>query len=255
MKKKKYLFLFFLIILLGLFILLNKDTTRKIGINYNVVEYKIPVYLKVNDFFNRHYNYKYLVKKINLNLDNNKDIIVNTTKWVNQNIQKIPNGVDIVDHHPLTVIHRRLGVQSQFNDILSVLLVYLDVDSFFLKTFGDISHPLTLFRINNYWSVLDPYYGIYFINEDENFASIEDLKTANWYIVNMQSQKINSSDISDIFLEKFQKYEEAKDYYRKLFMDMKSSKKIDKTNIFNRGGRSYVQKPINRLKFEIYKLF
>jgi uncharacterized lipoprotein YehR (DUF1307 family) len=254
MKKIGYISLFFLLFIFILFILLNKETTRKIGINYNVVEYKIPVYLKVNDFFNRHYNYKYLVKKININLDNKKDIILNTTKWVNQNIQKIPEKVDIVDHHPLTIVHRRLGEQSQFSDILSVLLIYLNVDSFFIKGISNIYHPLTFFRVNNYWSVLDPYYGVYFINKDENFASIEDLKKSKWQIVNLESQKISLLNISDIFLQNFQSYDEVKDHYSKIFTNLSSGKQIDDTNIFNRGGRSYVQKPLNRLKFEIYKL-
>ena len=122
-------------------------------------------------------------------------------------------------------------------------------------TFDDIFHPLTLFKENNYWSVLDPYYGIYFINEKETFASIEDLKTTNWHIVNLNSQKINSLNISDIYLGKFQNYDEVKNYYSELFTDIQSSQEIDDINIYNRGGRSYVQKPLGRLKFEIYKLF
>ena len=255
MKKLRYISLFFLILIFIVFVLLNKETTRKVGINYNVIEYKIPVYLKVVDFFDRHYNYKYLVKKINNNQHNKKNIIINTTKWVNQNIQKIPSGVDVVDDHPLTIVQRRLGAQDQFNDILSVFLIYSDIDSFFIMSFDDIFHPLTLFKVNNYWSVLDPYYGIYFINEKETFASIEDLKTTKWHIVNLDSKKINSLNISDIYFEKFQNYEDVKNYYSKLFIDIQSSQQIDDINIFNRGGRSYVQKPLSRLKFEIHKLF
>ena len=59
MKKIIYIPLFFLIIIFISLILLNKETSRKIAINYNIFEYKIPVYLKLYDFFNRHYNYKY----------------------------------------------------------------------------------------------------------------------------------------------------------------------------------------------------
>ena len=109
--------------------------------------------------------------------------------------------------------------------------------------------------MNNYWSVLDPYYGVYFTNEKETFASIEDLKTTKWDLVNLDSQKINSSDLSDIFLNQFQSYEDAKEYYSKLFFEIQSSKQIDDMNIFDRGGKAYVQKPFNRLKYEIYRLF
>ena len=62
-------------------------------------------------------------------------------------------------------------------------------------------------------------------------------------------------NISDIYFEKFQNYEDVKNYYSKLFIDIQSSQQIDDINIFNRGGRSYVQKPLSRLKFEIHKLF
>ena len=253
-KKFKFVFLFLLIILVILLVL-NKETTRKIGINYNIIEYKIPVYLKINDFFNRHYNYKYLSNKINKDHFNKEDIILNTAKWVNINIKKIPEGIDVIDHHPLTIVQRRLGVHSQFNDILSVLLVYEDIDSFFKRDFGNISHPLTFFKLNNKWSVIDPYYGVYFINDDKTFASLEDLKTPNWTIVNLESQEINSSNITDLYFEKFQSYKEVEDHYIKIFSNIQSSKQIDATNIFDRGGRSYTQKPLNRLKFEIYKLF
>ncbi len=67
----------------------TKKTTRFIGINYKVTEYEIPIYLKIIDFYDRHYNYKYLVKNINRNNNNENDIILNTTKWIKNNIKKI----------------------------------------------------------------------------------------------------------------------------------------------------------------------
>lgn len=250
MKKIIYISFFFLIIIFIASILLNKEMTRKIAVNYNKIEeYEIPLYLGLNDFFNRHYNYKYLVKQINANQKNQEDIIINTTKWVNQNIQKVPVGVDVVDESPLLIVHRRLGAQYQFNEILTVFLTYLNTGTYFKN---DTHHQLTLFNINNYWSVLDPYYGVYFTNEKETFASIEDLKTTNWDIVNLDSQKIN---LSEIFLNQFQNYENAKEYYGNLFLGAPSSKQLNNMNIFDRGGKAYVQKPFNRLKYEIFKLF
>ena len=251
MKKITYISLFSLSIFLMALALLNKDTTRKIAINYNLLEYEIPIYLKLYDFFNRHYNYKHLVKQINTDQVNLDEIILNTTKWVNQNIQKVPEGVDVVDSDPLTIVQRRLGVQYQFNEILTVLLTYLNIDSYFKN---DTHHQLTLFKVNNYWSVLDPYYGIYFTNEKGTFASIEDLKTTKWDIVNLDSQKINSLNISNIFSNQFKNYADVEEYYRQLFFEIESSKKIDDMNIFDRSGKAYIQKPLNRLKYEINKI-
>ena len=240
------LFLFISLLFIFLFIL-NKDTTRKISINYKVVDYKIPIYLKLSDFFDRHFEYKYLVKNINNNQSSIEGIILNTTEWINSNIKKTPIGVDVIDYHPLTIVKRRLGEQDQFNDILSVFLVYQDIDSFFIKKFKDINHSLTLFKINNYWSVIDPYNGYYFLNERRIFASIEELKTSNWEIVNLKNRKLNSFSTEN--------YKELRAFYQKIFDNIKSTKEIENTNIFERGGRSYTQKPFSRLKYEIYKQF
>ena len=104
MNKKFLITFFFVFFLLIFFFLLNKETTGKISINYKVDEYKIPVYLKLTDFFERHFEYKYLVKKINFEHGKKKDIILITSIWLNLNIKKIPKGVDVIDYHPLTII-------------------------------------------------------------------------------------------------------------------------------------------------------
>ena len=251
MNKIKFITFSILTLALILFTLLNFDTTKKILVNDHPIEYKIPIYLKIFNFFNRHYNYKYFVKKINANKYSKEEIIINTSKWVHQNIKKIPEGVDSVDSDPLSIITRRLGAQYQFSDILSVLLTYSDIETYF---FNNHPHQLTFFKINNYWSVLDPYYGIFFINEKETFASIDDLKKNEWRIVNFSSQKINLMDISKIFYNDFKNYDEVKDHYRKIFINIKTGKQIDDIKTFNRG-RAYLQKPFNRIKFEIYKIF
>ena len=98
MGKKKFIFLFVLIFFLTIFFLVNQKTTRLIGVNYKITESQIPIYLKIMDFYDRHYNYKYLVKNINKNVDNEKDVILNTTRWIQNKIKKIPEGVDIIDN-------------------------------------------------------------------------------------------------------------------------------------------------------------
>ena len=87
---KKFIYILFSIILIILALaLFNKETTRKIGINYELFEYEIPIYLKIFDFYNRHYNYKYLAKKIINNSNDKQDVVINTTRWIHQNIKKL----------------------------------------------------------------------------------------------------------------------------------------------------------------------
>ena len=66
MGKRKYIFLFIIIFILTIFFIANIETTRSIGINYKVKVYNIPIYEKVLDFYNRHNNYKYLIKSIKI---------------------------------------------------------------------------------------------------------------------------------------------------------------------------------------------
>ena len=254
MGKRKFIFIFVLILFVTIFVIVNKEISRSIGINFKVTEYQIPIYLKILDFYNRHYNYKYLVKNINKNINNEKDIILNTTKWIKNNIKKIPKGVDIVDSHTLTIIERRLGTHDQFSDLLSVLLVYANIDSFFITKLNKIFHPLTFFKFNDYWSIIDPYYGVFFTNNKRLFASIEDIKNGNWQISNLKFEKIDKLNFKDTFENKFNVYDEVKNYYDQIFYDLLSSKDIDNTHIFNRGGRSYTQNPLGRIRYEIYNI-
>jgi len=254
MKNTKLKLFFFLFLLIIIIILANQKTTRYMGINYKVYEYQIPIYLKILDFYDRHYNYKFLVNKINRKLDNDEDIVINISKWIKKNIKKIPKGVDIIDNHPLTIVERRLGTDDQFSDILSVLLVYSNIDSFFISEFNQIWHPLTFFKINKIWSVIDPYYGIIFINNKNSIASIKDLKDGNWEISNLKFEKINNSNFNLVFEKKFENFDEVKKHYNKIFFTIKSETEINNTNVYFRGGRSYMQKPLSRLKYEIYNL-
>ena len=253
--KKILVLLLILIFLLTIFFIANKNTTRKIGINFKIFEYQIPIYLKILDFYDRHYNYKYLVKKINKNLVDEKDIILNTTKWIKDNIQKIPAALDIIDSHPITIIERRFGTDDQFSDLLSILLVYSNIDSFFISTFNSNWYPLTFFKIDNYWSIIDPYYGVYFTNNERLFASIKDLKNEKWQILNLESDKIDKFEFKEIFGNKFNDYDEVKNFYDKIFNYLPSSDDIDNTNVFYRGGRSYTQNPLGRIRYKIYNIY
>lgn len=248
---KKIIFTIFLIIFLIFFyLILNKETTKSIYVNYDLIQYKLPLYQRIYGFLNRHFNYNYLVEKINNDQSNKKDIVLNTSKWVFERVKRIPEGVDIIDSDPLSIIESRLGDQYQFNDILSVLLVYQNVDSIF---YNDNIHTLTLFKINNYWSVLDPYFGVYFINENKKFASIDDLNTTKWDIVNLDSTKIDSLKLLYSYDGKYANYNELKNHYKKIFINIGTSSSIDQISLFEQSGRSYIQKPFNRIKYEFQK--
>jgi len=219
------------------------------AINFHTREYSIPVYLKILNFYDRHFNYKYLAEKITIGAKSRHDRVLSLAAWVHNNIRKIPNGVDVVDSHPWTIIQRRLGEPDQFSDILSVLLVYSGVESFFreidtkavLPLYKRGEYPLTFFKIKDIRSVLDPYQGVYFVDEKGNFASLSDLREGRWKMVNFENKLVQDESL-------FQ-------FYSKLLSLLPSSSEINRTNIYGRGGRANIQSPTGRFLYEIHKRF
>ena len=237
----------FISILFGL----NKTTTQLVGIDYVVTEYEIPLYLKLYNFYGRHLNYKFIVNEIAKNSDSDLDKVLDISKWLNNNIQKIPKGVEVIDSHPLTIVDRRLGTKDQFSDLLSVMLVYAGIDSFYWKNNGN---ALTFFMLNGSWSIIDPYYGVVFLNRRGKMASIQELKNEDWELFTLELQPIDVKNFISIFYNRFDYFKQLKEYYMKQFFLMPTQEMINMTNIFELGGRSYIQSPLGRLKFELWSL-
>ena len=189
--KKKALYFFIISITVVLLIFLNSKGKRYTGINYSVFDEKISNFQKINDLFERDQNYKELIKKINDNEINEKKKITNISKWVYQNIRKINYDIDddIIDSHPWTIVERRMGVADQFSDILSVLYVYDEIDSFFISELNSKKHPLTFFKYNNKWSLIDPYYGVYFLNDEDEFCKLYEHKLKKMFFLSFRIWK------------------------------------------------------------------
>ena len=233
-----------IVLLVALFLFANINSTTTMGINGQVTEYKIPLYLKVLNFYDRHFNYQHLAREITKNAKSEKDVALSLALWVVQNIKKVPVGVEIVDNHPWTIVERRLGGSDQFSDILSVLLVYAGVDAFFrnIETRpqpGGGRYPLTFFLIDGAWSVIDPYQGFYFVNDRGAFASLADLKKGDWKAVGVEHQAVFRESLST--------------FYSGLFSQLPSREEIDRTNIYERGGRANTQSPIHRFLFQLHR--
>ena len=254
MKKKLYLISFLIIIFSIVF--LNSKSYRYIGINYVVEKHKISNFQKLSEFYERHMHYKKLVKEITHNSKNKEEEIIDISTWVYKNIKKASSKDDIIDNHPWTIVERRIGASDQFSDILSVLLVYANTESFFKMKIGNIFHPITFFKYNNKWSIIDPYYGIYFSNYKKSFSTLEEIKNSHTIMQHLFVDKITSKNLNEIFFDKnFKNIQELNDYYKNLLLNIPSSKSIDGTNIYERGGRSNIQKPLHRILIQLKTLW
>ena len=252
--KKKLLYFFAFIVFL-FFIFLNLDSSRLTGINYTIKEEKISNFKKIYDFYERYNNYKNLVKQITFNKEKNSEIF-EISSWVYFNINKSKKGDKIIDSHPWTIIERETGANDQVSDILSVLLVVNGVDAFFIPKINEIKNALTFFKYNNKWSVIDPFYGVYFLNKNEDFCSLEELRLRKCKIFHFENKNITKDKLNKIFYDKdFYDLSDLNNYYYYLFDNCPTTDEIENTNMYLRGGRSYVQIPKHRLMYEIQKYF
>jgi len=249
---------FFLLAILTavIFIFLSKDTTQYSAVNYRVIEYKIPLYLKLFNFYGRHLNYSFVVNTITQNSKNDIEKVLDISKWMQNNIRKIPKGVDTVDSHPMTIIDRRLGTHDQFSDLLSVLLVYAGVDAFMWFHEDNYTDAVTIFKVNGKWSVIDPYYGIVFLNNNNRHASITELKNLDLnnglFMHSLNYERIKSDNIRQIFGNKFNDKDSVIRYYTSKFDNLPTKNKLNNSSVFELGGRSYTQSPLSRLKSIIH---
>ena len=252
MKKKIFYFFIFIFLLIAFY--LNLKSTRYTGVNYSVSSEEITNYKKIKDFYQRHNKYKNLVEEI---LENSKkqNIVIDLSKWVYLNIKKHKPGTVVVDSHPWTIIERKVGTDDQFSDLLSVLLVYKNIDAFYTFNFNTLKHSFTFFKDNGRWSIIDPYYGLYFINEKKEFCSLKEIKLTKCEIVHFKYNRNINYKLEEIFNDKnFNNLIDAYKYYDSLFENLPTDNQIEGTNIYLRGGRSYIQKPFHRLFYQIQKI-
>lgn len=236
MKKIKIpIILIILVIVACLFILNMKVTTRQ-GINYEVHTLRIPLYLKVLDFYDRHYNYKWLVHQITKGKTNGEEKVMAIFEWTIKNIVKQPPELRTVDDHVWHIIVRGYGTDDQFSDVFSTLCNYAGNEAFFTRLSNRNNNSLKTFafvKIDGKWYVFDPYNGAYFTKETDNsFASVEDIVNGNW-------QKNSYSSFSKHNIE-------YPNYFDSLLkIDFKEAHKWSRANI---------QTPFNRLIYEIKKI-
>lgn len=238
-------------------IFLHIETDTKIAINYEVNNNKIYLYKKIYNFINRHNQIQSAVNQILTNeieifskkISENKILSIN--KWLLSNVNKIRDNEIVIDFHPTTIMDRSKGTSDQFNDLFSTLLVYAKFESFYKNIkFNNQTYPITFVKIDDYWTIIDPFNGLYFTTNNK-FASIKNIKKNNFKINSINRLKNNEF----IFFNKSLKYNELNIIINKILYNFDQNIEINNVNKYQRGGRSYFQDPINRLKYEFLKKF
>jgi len=190
--KLKFLVIVLIITCLGATYFLNLEVSSQKCIDYDCRTIKIPLYLKLLDFFDRHYNYKLLAREITNGWDSEEDRAIAVFNWVTANIRAIPDGFPVIDDHIWNIITRGYGTNDQYCDVFATLCNYAGLDALYLwvNTADKRSRiPLSLVKIVERWAVFDPYNGVYFRNKEGSLAEIKDLRSGNWSVEGANDQR------------------------------------------------------------------
>ena len=193
MRKCLYILLTTILLAAALLIFLNISVATRQGLNYQVQIIRIPLYLKTLNFFDRHFNYKELVKRIVKDAETDEERAMKIFEWVHKNIREVPEGYPVIDDHVWNIIVRGYGVDDQFQDVFTTLCNYAKLDAFFYKVCPknrQKGKPLSFVKLKYRWSVFDVYNSVYFKDSKGQIASVEDLFAGNWQAVSLSNKYI-----------------------------------------------------------------
>ena len=232
-RKKTWKLGLFLCAFISLWLFLNIETSTMQGINYKVRELKIPLYLKISNFFDRHYNYKWLVKRILHDQKEENEKAKSIFHWTATHIKRQPPELDIVDDHVWHIIVRGYGVDGQEDDVCATLSNYAGLKATILTLKGSsgsvpghISFTAVYFK--GAWHLSDPYRHVSFDNRKAEWATINEIVSGDW-------QAKSHKDPDDI---------EDSMNYENYFQSLDS---IDFNALYG-GSRQSIQDPVSRFR-------
>lgn len=183
--KKFYAGLLVVLAILGIGLALNTKVTIRQGIDYKVRTLKMPLYLKLIDFYDRHLNYKQLTIEILASAGKKTSdgtTVLAIFNWTVANIAKQPKELPVIDDHVWHIIVRRYGADDQFQDVFATLCNYAGLNAFFdqLSTEEGQRKPFAFVKVGNKWVVFDVFNGVYFRNAQGAIAGVDDLVSGQW---------------------------------------------------------------------------
>lgn len=229
--KKAFVFFLVTIFLFSVIIFfLNIRVTTRRGVDYQLQSVEIPLYLKILDFYDRHYNYKELVKNILKDVRGEQECAMRLFAWTFANIRKNTAGLPVLDDHVWNIIIRGYGASDQSCDVFTTLCNYAGLRAFFSYASSREQTdkiPLSFVYLDKKWRVFDPYNGVYFQDKQGNFADMVSIRD-NFALVKCLGKTLPDLDYS-------------------IYIDSLLSIKDIGYN------RANLQSPLNRLIFEIKK--
>lgn len=186
MRKIGVLVITVLVLFLMLIFLLNIKVTTLKGIDYKVKALKIPLYLKILDFYDRHYNYAWLTKEITQGKASQREKVMAVFAWTVENLKEKPETLRAVDDHVWHTIIRGYATRDQYSDVFSTLCNYAGIRAFFLK--DRYRHYFSFVNVDGQWCVFDPAQGAFFASETGSLIPVPGFKNG-WRIFDIKGRR------------------------------------------------------------------
>ncbi|MDD5247156.1 MAG: transglutaminase-like domain-containing protein [Candidatus Omnitrophica bacterium] len=231
MKKTLYAAVIAVILGVASVAMLTRASYTSKCIDYRCQQIKIPLYLKLLDFFDRHLNYLNLTMGIVDGVTQDQEKVMRIFRWTVDNIRKVPPGMPIVDNHVWHTIIRGYGADDQASDVFTTLCNYAGLQAFYEYTYaqkGMPGVPLSFVRLGTEWFVFDPYRGIIFVDGNNKLISLDSIKDGAYWQTSGNRQDTDHPDYGIYFTH---------------------LRRIKNTGLH----RSSIQSPLNRLIFQIKK--
>lgn len=162
----------------GFVLVANVPVATKQGVNFEVSEHRLPLYLKTFEFLDRNAQYRQLANEITLGAAKDQARVLAVFNWTARRIQPAPEGWPVVDDHILNIIIRGYGTSDQRADVFATLTTYAGVPAFWQKVKAPGTEDgviLTFVQVDRRWIVMDIANGFVFRNERGELAAAEDL--------------------------------------------------------------------------------
>jgi hypothetical protein len=151
-------------------------TRIHVGIDYQVTEQQLPLWLKTWQFLQRDSRTQRLADSITAGIQDPGRRAQQVLQWTRQNIRPHPEGAPVIDDHVWSIVERGYGSNDQRADVFTTLLTYAGVRSHWtLVGPPPPSLPISLVLLEGRWRVVDVDQGIIFRNQSGEWASAEEL--------------------------------------------------------------------------------
>jgi hypothetical protein len=167
------------IILSGALLALNMETGIRQGVNFEVHDVRMPLYVKLLDFWTRHKHYGLLTKQIVGDAEKDGDKLLRLFEWTTKNIRPVPAGFPVIDDHVDNIIIRGYGTDDQSADVFSTLAAYAGFNSVMKALTPDVCncrYTVSFVESNGRILVFDTFSHFYFVNSGGEIASVDDIK-------------------------------------------------------------------------------